>query len=206
MQYTDSLIAAYERHALEREASPGAAFKEPEKREFLQHLRREERQTILELGCGPGHDAVCFGEQGFTVFAVDNAPTMVELASRKGVHSQVVDCYHLDQITETFDAVYSMNCLLHIPNADMARVLGLISGRLRPGGLLYLGLWGGEDFEGIWQDDTYEPRRFFSFRSGRTLLSLVQEHFALEYYRRLEPRPGSLFHSLIARRPVDHAH
>ena len=28
-------------------------------------------------------------------------------------------------------------------------------------GLFVLGLWGGEDFEGVWENDRYEPARFF---------------------------------------------
>lgn len=206
MQHTDNLIAAYERHARERDTSSTAELKEQEKREFLEYLKEEARRTILELGCGPGHDSVYFRDQGFTVFAVDNTPTMVELATQKGVNSRVMDCYHLDRITQTFDAVYSMNCLLHKPNADIGRVLGLISARLKVSGLIYLGLWGGDDFEGIWEGDTYEPKRFFSFRSARSLLEVVQREFRIEYYRRLEPRPSSLFNSLIARKPEDHAH
>ena len=204
MQHTDNLIAAYERHAAERDVSSPDQFKELEKREFRDRLARESRHTLLELGCGPGHDAAQFRDAGFAVTAIDTTPAMVDLARQKGVEARHLDCYHLDRMAETFDAVYSMNCLLHVPNADIARVLELISERLEPGGLMYLGLWGGDDFEGIWEGDKYEPKRFFSFRSGRTLLDLVQERFQLEYYRRLHPRPttpDARFHSLIARRP-----
>lgn len=200
MQHTDNLIAAYERHAGERDAKSPDPFKESEKGEFRERLNRESRHALLEVGCGTGRDAAHFRDEGFAVTAVDTTPAMVDLARQKGIDARHLDCYQLDQIPETFDAVYTMNCLLHIPNADITRVLGLISDRLETGGLIYLGLWGGEDFEGIWENDRYEPKRFFSLRSGRILLGHVQEHFALEYYRRLSPRPGSLFHSLIARK------
>ena len=117
MEFTDSLIASYERHALEREYSSTDAFKVRERSEFLQCLRNEQRSSILELGCGPGHDAKFFQAQGFRVFAIDNAPAMVKLAREKGVSARVLDCYNLDQLSEAFDAVYSMNCLLHVPQA-----------------------------------------------------------------------------------------
>ena len=32
---------------------------------------------------------------------------------------------------------------------------------LKPAGLFYLGMYGGYDFEGIWDKDIYTPKRFF---------------------------------------------
>ena len=200
MKFTNSLIASYEKYALEREYNAPDEFKEREGGEFLQYLRDEQRSSILELGCGPGHDAKFFQEQGFQVFAVDNAPAMVRLAREKGVSARVLDCYNLDQMSETFDAVYSMNCLLHIPQADIDEIFDLIAARLVEDGLIYVGVWGGDDFEGILERDTYEPKRFFSLRRTETLLKVLQKSFRLEYYRRLEPRDGTCFHSVIARR------
>ena len=200
MKFTNSLIASYEKYALERESNAPDEFKERERSEFLQCLRDEQRSSILELGCGPGHDAKFFQAQGFQVFAVDNAPAMVKLAREKGISARVLDCYHLDQMSETFDAVYSMNCLLHIPQADIDEIFDLIAARLIEDGLMYVGVWGGEDFEGILERDSYEPKRFFSLRSTETLLKVLQKSFKLEYYRRLEPRDGIYFHSVIVRR------
>ncbi|MCY3665429.1 MAG: class I SAM-dependent methyltransferase [Gemmatimonadetes bacterium] len=200
MQFSEILIASYENHARERESSASNEFKEQEKHEFRKYLRSERRNTILELGCGPGHDARFFQKQGFQILAIDAAPTMVQLAKQKGVNARILDCYDLDQMVETFDAVYSMNCLLHIPQNDILHILDLISARLNEGGLLYLGLWGGEDFEGIWEKDRYEPKRFFSFRKTETLLGVVHQSFEVEYFRRIEARKGMFFNSLISRK------
>ena len=200
MQFTDELIEAYERHAHERAANFPEEFKRQARIEFLNFLNREQRKTILEIGCGPGQDARFFQSQGFSVFAIDNAPTMVKLTNNRGIPAKVLDCYELDQISETFDAVYTMNCLLHIPKKDIGRIFGLISSRLNGEGLMYLGLWGAEDFEGIWTQDKYEPKRFFSFFEAETLLKVVQYTFRLEYYRRIEAREGLTFNSLIVRK------
>ena len=125
---------------------------------------------------------------------------MVKLTAKKGITAQVLDCYDLDQIDNTFDAVYTMNCLLHIPKQDIGHIFSLISARLNEGGLMYLGLWGESDFEGILERDTYEPKRFFSFWKPDTLLEVVQQSFRLEYYRRLEPGEDRVFNSLIVRK------
>jgi len=201
MQYTDRLIATYEKYAHKRTANAADSFKEVEKEVFKKYLVAEKRQAILEVGCGPGYDAKSFQEQGLRILAIDNTPAMVELAKEKGVPAQMLDCYDLEQIDATFDAVYSMNCLLHVPQKDLGQIFHLLSDRLNERGLMYLGLWGGEDFEGVWQQDPYEPKRFFSLRSAKTLFSAAQQLFRVEYYRRIEANDGdSFFNSLIVRK------
>lgn len=200
MRFTDALVKTYEKYAHERASYSPDEFKVRERSEFLKFLKVEGRDTLLEIGCGHGQDAQFFQSQGFQVLAVDNTPMMVRLTAEKGIPAQVLDCYDLDQINKDFDAVYTMNCLLHIPKRDFDQVLGLISGRLNENGLMYLGLWGDENFEGIWEHDQYEPKRFFSFWKTKTLLEVLQRFFRLEYYRRLEPREGRIFNSFIVRK------
>ena len=200
MKFTDALVNSYEKYAHERASHSPDEFKVQERSEFLKFLQAEERKTFLEIGCGPGQDAQFFQNQGFRVLAVDNAPTMVELTAEKGIPAQVLDCYNLDEIEERFDAVYTMNCLLHIPKQDIDQILHLISRRLNNSGLMYLGLWGDEDFEGILEQDKYEPKRFFSFWKTEALLEVLQRFFRLEYYRRLEPHEGRIFNSFIVRK------
>ena len=200
MQFTDALIESYEKYAYQRESSTTDKFKERERSEFLKLLKAERRKSLLEIGCGSGRDAQFFQSHGFQVLAVDNAPTMVKLTTEKGVTAHLLDCYDLDQIDETFDAVYTLNCLLHIPKRDIGHIFSLIATRLNRNGLMYLGLWGGENFEGILERDPYEPKRFFSFWEPEKLLEVVQQFFRLEYYRRLNPRDGVIFNSIIARK------
>ena len=200
MRFTDTLVRSYEKYAHERASHSPDEFKVQERSEFLQFLKREGRETLLEIGCGHGQDALFFQAQGFRVLAVDNTPAMVKLTAEKGVPAQVLDCYNLEEISERFDAVYTMNCLLHIPKQDFDQVLRLISEKLNENGLMYLGIWGDQDFEGIWEQDIYEPKRFFSFWKTKALLEVLQRSFRLEYYRRLEPREGRIFNSLIVRK------
>lgn len=200
MQFTDALVETYEKYAHERASHSPDEFKVQERSEFLKFLKNEGRETLLEVGCGHGQDAQFFQTQGLRVLAVDNTPTMVKLTAEKGIPARVLDCYDLDEINETFDAAYTMNCLLHIPKRDFDRVLRLISNRLNESGLMYFGIWGDENFEGIWEKDRYEPKRFFSFWKTEALLEVLQQFFRLEYYRRLEPHEGRIFNSLIVRK------
>ncbi len=61
-----------------------------------------------------------------------------------------MDFLHLDFPPESFDAVYALNCLLHVPNGDLPDILEVIRAVLRPGGWFFLGLYdggGGEEEE-----------------------------------------------------------
>ena len=48
-----------------------------------------------------------------------------------------------------------------------------------------MGVWGGYSFEGILEDDRFEPKRFFSFWEDRALLELVMTQFDLIYFRKV---------------------
>jgi hypothetical protein len=65
-------------------------------------------------------------------------------------------------------------------------VLAGIARVLRPGGLVYIGQCGGREVEGVWEDDNYEPKRFFSHRTDDKLLHAATNHFALHSFAREE--------------------
>ena len=71
----------------------------------------------------------------------------------------------LDFGASAFDAVWAASCLVHVPDRDLDIVLGEISRVLRRDGLCFVGLWGGEPGEGLWDDDPYDPPRFYAVRS-----------------------------------------
>jgi len=200
MRFTARLIEAYEKYALERNEGETQEFKEREKEAFLDYLGKERGKSLLEIGCGPGRDARSFQDRGFDVFAIDNTPTMVRLCREKGVSADVLDSYDLGQVERHFDAVFSMNCLLHIPGSDLPQILELIRDKMNDGGLFYLGLWGGDGFEGILEGDHYDPKRFFSFHRPEELLEQMQRVFTLVYYRRIEPWDSAVFNSMILRK------
>ena len=98
------------------------------------------------------------------------------------------------------------NCLLHVPSADLPRVLAAIHRLLQPNGLFYYGVYGGHIFEGIWPEDHHDPQRYFVFYPDDELRRRVAGLFDEVYFRAI-PLPdedGSHFQSLILRRkPID---
>src|SRR3712207_8575090 len=46
------------------------------------------------------------------------------------------------------------------------------------------GVYGGLDHEGVWEDDPYEPKRFFCFRTDERLREIVAGPFEVHSFRR----------------------
>ena len=197
-----NLKKAYDQKAQHRNASPLETWKLTERERFLALLLREQKQTLLELGAGPGNASAFFQANGLHVLCTDFSPEMVKLCQQKGLSAQIVDFSNLPFAPASFDAVYAMNCLLHLPKQEMPKILTDIATILKPGGLFYLGQYGGYDHEGVWQDDFYEPKRFFSFYSDTHLLKVVKSAFQVHSFRQFIPDKNNshiTFQSLILR-------
>jgi SAM-dependent methyltransferase len=199
---TRTLRDAYDRRVEERAMRPAPAWESAERDTFLEVLRRERVTSLLELGAATGSDAAFFKANGLEVVCVDLSPQMVERCRARGLVAHVMDVADLRLPPDSFDAVYAMNCLVHVPKSQLRGVLEGISRVIKPGGLCYLGLYGGRQFEGVWDDDYFDPKRFFCHHLDEDLCSQVGEFFRLESFRRIAHGWNGLhFQSLILRRP-----
>ncbi len=197
------LRASYGRKARERVLNAVKPWKAEERLRFLALLRSEGARTLLELGAGPGKDGEFFRDHGLDVVCTDLSPEMVALCESKGLAARVMDLSDLDFPPGTFDAVYALNCLLHVPDRDLPAALRGIRAALKPGGLFYLGVYGGRDHEGVWTDDPYDPKRFFSFRTDERLREIVAGSFEVHSFRPIaldERADGLHFQSVILRK------
>jgi SAM-dependent methyltransferase len=131
---------------------------------------------------------------------------MVALARAKGVDARVMDFLSLDFPPASFDAVFALNCLLHVPAADLPRVLAAVHRLLSPGGLFFYGVYGGYAFEGTWPDDHHDPPRYFTFHPDDELRRLVSGLFDEVSFRAIpvEGETDSHFQELILR-PAERA-
>ena len=195
------LRRAYDNHAAQRDARGLDDWKLSLRADFLARLQAEGKRALLEIGGGPGHFAAWFRDQGLDVVMTDLSPEMVRLARRKGVDARVMDFLHLDFPPASFDAVFALNCLLHVPSADLPRVLGAVHRLLRPDGLFFYGVYGGFAHEGVWPDDKHEPPRYFVFYPDDELRRRVSGLFDVVAFRQiaLEDEARGHFQSLILR-------
>jgi SAM-dependent methyltransferase len=200
---TQRLRDAYDRRIEERAMRPAPACETAERDIFVEVLRRERVTSVLELGAATGSDAAFFQDQGFEAVCVDLSPQMVERCRTRGLVAHVMDVADLRLPPEFFGAVYAMNCLVHVPKGGLRGVLEGICRVIKPGGLFYLGIYGGREFEGVWDGDYFEPKRFFCHHSDEDLCSIVGRDFTLETFRRIPHGWNGLhFRSLILRKPA----
>jgi SAM-dependent methyltransferase len=196
----DDLRRAYDAAVDRRDEMVKAPWKVGERRAFGDRLRDEGRTRLLEVGAGTGQDALYFQQQGFDVVAVDLSPGMVARCRDKGLDARVMDIARPDLPPASFDAVHAMNCLLHVPNADLPAVLTAIRDLLRPGGLFYFGQYGGFGGEGVAEKDDHDPPRFFAWRTAEELRRYARDGFDVVDYRPIPVFDGGVFHSLTLRR------
>jgi SAM-dependent methyltransferase len=197
----DSLRQAYDARAAWRDGLSREPWKLAERQAFRRRLAPGAR--LLEIGAGTGQDSAYFQAEGLAVVAADLSPVMVEHCRAKGVEAHVMDFLHLDFPAGSFDAVFAMNCLLHVPNRDLPAVLAAIRVLLRPGGLFFLGVYGGRgSAEGPIEGDEHVPPRFFSWRTDDQLLDFAAAAgFGVVDCHSVAVDGGHRFQSLTLRRP-----
>ncbi len=201
-QVITNLLEFYNRDVERRDNSEYPAWKREERQHFLSFLQQEGKTSLLEIGAGTGRDSQFFHQHGLKVISTDLSPEMVKRCQQKGLTAYVMDFLHLDFPPGSFDAIYSFNCLLHVPAQDLPAVLQKIQGLLKPAGLFYLGVYGGIEREGARPDDPNETKRFFSFHTDECMQEVTRQFFALLYFKRvhLEGEGDLHFQSMILRR------
>ena len=177
-------------------------WKVTERAEFLSLLQQEGRTSFLEIGSGPGRDGKFFQDVDLRVTCIDLSPEMVRLCRRKGLTARVMDATEMDFPDSSFEAVYALNSLLHLSKTELPDVLRKIDAVLTPTGLFYMGVYGGFEHEGVWEEDDYQPKRFFSFFTDDHLKQVVSEVFDVLSFKKvaLPGRDNHHFQSLVLRK------
>ncbi|MFA6005717.1 MAG: class I SAM-dependent methyltransferase [Patescibacteria group bacterium] len=187
--FKQQLKAAYDLDSKERLALEGVRdeWKSVVRRELALVFRSKNVRNILELGSGVGTDAKFFQDSGFNVLATDFSNGMVKICKEKGLDTMNLDLYDIATLQKKFDAVYTLNTLLHVPKKDLDVVLSDIHNVLNPGGIFFYGVYGGKDEEQIRSDKgRVKLPRFFSFLSDDSLLRVVKDKFKIFEFKTID--------------------
>jgi hypothetical protein len=65
---------------------------------------------------------------------------------------------------------------------------------LKPEGLVFIGIYGGPDHEGVWEEDAYTPKRFFSFFTDVRLQQEVSNVFDIISFKTIQTEPDDTLH------------
>lgn len=97
----------------------------------------------LDLGCGPGRNALHLAAAGFDVDAVDLSPTALDWAGERAraagaeVRFHCGDAFDLtaaDELGGPYDLIYDSGCYHHLPPHRRVSYLALLDRALAPGG------------------------------------------------------------------------
>jgi SAM-dependent methyltransferase len=201
---TNDLRLAYDRMAEERDKKIEPDWKGSERFDFLQLMQRESKKKLIEIGAGAGWDSLFFQENGLNVVSIDLSPEMVRLCREKGLEAYEMDFLALEFTDGSFDAVYARNCLLHVPKKSLVGVLREIRRVLKEGGLFFLGVYGGKDSEGLWENDKHVPKRYFAFYTDEQIKAITEDYFTLRSFKTIALHASELhFQRLILQKPKD---
>lgn len=158
---------------------------------------------ILDLGCGPGRDIVAFQAEGHEVIGLDATPAFVAMAQQAGggeVWQQ--NFLNLDLPDQLFDGIFANASLIHVPAAEMVRVLTDLQQSLVPGGAIVMSLARG-DGEGF--ADRPTGRRYTAYWEYSAIAPLIEQAgFVIDhhYYRPPGlPQAMQSWLAIVAKRP-----
>lgn len=143
---------------------------------------------LIELGPGAGRDAAAFIEQGIATIGVDLSFEQISHASAAGASGLVATARQLPFPDHTFDALWSMSVLMHVPNSAIVDTLTELRRVLAPGATAAIGVWGGPDVEDSGDNpDDFDPPRLFSRRSDDRWRSLLATLGTVEVFENWHP-------------------
>jgi ubiquinone/menaquinone biosynthesis C-methylase UbiE len=150
---------------------------------FIELVQSKEMQAsrVLDIGSGPGENAIFLAENGFSVVGIDVTPEAVEIArdrARKhGVDVEFIVGNVLDLnsffMADTFDYVIDSGLFHSIHPQDLNRFIGNIRNVLKPGGIYYMLSFSDKEPAG------FGPRRL----SKGIIRKSLEPHFTVEYIR-----------------------
>lgn len=186
--------------AKQRNQAEKEGWKVVERQHFLSLLQQESKTTLLEIGAGTGNDSLFFQNNHIDIVCTDLSPAMIDICRGKGLQAYVMDFLSLDFPPTSFDAIYALNCLLHVPTHDLSAVLQKLRELLRPDGLFFLGVYGGFEEEGPHEDDWHKPPRFFAHHTDEFMQHAVAPFFEIVSFKAIPMQDNPWhFQSMVLR-------
>lgn len=178
MDYKEITIESYNQNAKELSEKFKELMDVNRRYEFQRFIGLVKGKKILDLGCGSGDHSIYFKEQGLDVTAIDLSEEMIKLCKEKGVNAFVKDIENLDFEEKSFDGIWSVTSLLHIPKSKLKSVIEKLNLILKDEGILYVCVKEGEG-ERLIEDKSGNTSRFFAFWKEEELIKLFEDYFVL---------------------------
>ena len=143
---------------------------------------------VLEIGSGPGRDALALEEAGLSVRRTDITPAFVRMLRADGYAADVLDPLsdNLDdpERDAPYDGVWASASLVHARREDLPIVLSALARATRPGGALHLALKEGDGARFSTHGHVGGPRHFTFWREEQLRATLEDAGWVVDDVRR----------------------
>lgn len=165
----DTLRRYYDREMNARAMRPLGEHREARLADFVDLCHQERLSSVVEVGCGAGRDGEVLHASGLAYKGLDFSSASVDMCTRLGLDAVQGSALALPFADGEFDAGWSMSTLMHLPREGMTTALVELNRIVRPGGVVEIGVWGGDE-DREWTD---EHGRYFHSRTDREFQSTL---------------------------------
>ena len=150
--------------------------------------------SALDLGTGPGTQAMQLAQRGFDVTATDLSETAIRLAQERAQALGLAIRWQQDDILSSrligpFDLIFDRGCFHVLPPERRQDYISTIAGLLKPGGFFFLKCFS-QLQPGTQGPNRFTPAQIQSIFSSRLEVRSVSETV---YQGTLDPLPRALF-------------
>jgi SAM-dependent methyltransferase len=145
-------------------------------------------REVLDLGSGPGRDALILKKHGLNVTCLDGSVNMAKHTENLGFKTIVSDVRELSLEKESFDGIWAYASLIHITQYEAKKLVLDLYRNIRKDGILFLGLIEGDGNETVnLAGSNYV--RYFEYYNDRKIADVVsKDNFDLIYEERFKPK------------------
>jgi cyclopropane fatty-acyl-phospholipid synthase-like methyltransferase len=150
--------------------------------------------SALDLGTGPGTQAIQLAQRGFDVTATDLSDAAIRLASARAEAQGISITWQQDDILSSrligpFDLIFDRGCFHVLPPERRQDYISTVAGLLKLGGFFFLKCFS-QLQPGTQGPNRFTPAQIQSIFSGRLHVHSVNETV---YQGTLNPLPRALF-------------
>lgn len=157
-------------------------------RTFINNFAELAKGRVLDIGSGPGREALIFKEKGLDVTCLDASEAMVKISTEKGLRSILGNFFAMPFQDGEFDGAWAYTSLLHARKADAVKAMGEARRVLKDGGILALGLIEGNT-EGYRESSGINMPRWFSYYTQSKAEKLLADcGFEIVYFEKFKPK------------------